>query len=337
MANFQLAPRLYIANTSKDIALLFQTLGANGYAATADATNATELTRRTAQAGADRLKITPLGDFNADAIKNLSATRAVPETLHEINTTFAVGALGVGKELFLKVEYRSSDKLAVLAQWDHNRYLKTKEFQIITKAGDTAADIADRVYEQMDLDKYLIGVDQMFFVPSHTADTAVINFKAQDPSITLTITLEDPAGDSGVTIANATVAQGYTGRGTYHALETWRLATDVTVRPYAGTGEYDGNSNELPVPGRLYASLLFEQEVERPDLSNGSVVNGGPVKGVYAWHLYINEELGEQIKSIIAFFEANTTVKTFYPATTSAAATAAETPEANSTNFLAGL
>jgi hypothetical protein len=337
MANFQLAPKLYIANTKKDLTLLFFTLAAGGFKQAtipADDPNTTGTNEHTsAVAAADLLKIVQSGDFLASNIKEFSAARAVPGTKQVEEVTFAGSSLKAGSIGSLKVTFSSVDKPSHLMNYDARDYSRSERFQIVINAGDTPTKVAELVEKQINALAYKLKLEGFTTVRSG----AKLTLTAIDETIRLKAELSMENPDSNLSITTNTVSKQYTGRGTHHELKTWRIANDTNSRPYAGTGPYDGNSNELPVEGRLYSSFLIKQSVERPDLSGSSMVNDGPIKGDFEWHLYINEELKEEVQDIVTFFEANATVKNFYPAKTANEATAAETPEADSTNFLAGL
>jgi hypothetical protein len=329
MANFQLAPKLYIANTKKDLTLLFFVPAANGYKL--QEAIPTDGTRAAAIAGYDQLNIVQSGVFNADKIKELRAARAVPGTKNKITVTLG-GTLSAGTGS-LKIKFSSVDKPSHLMNYDAQDYSRSERFQIVINAGDTPTAVATLVEQQYAALAYKLKLEGFTL----TRSGAVLTIEAIDETLNLSAELTMDAPGTGLTVTTAVEAPQYTGRGTYAELKTWRIQNDTNTRPYAGTGPYDGNSNEQPIEGALYSSFLITQHVERPELTGSSAVNDGPIGGDFQWHLYVNEALAAEIKDIIAFFEANAPVKAFYPAKTAAAATAAETPETASTNFVAGL
>lgn len=333
MANFQLAPKLYIANRKKDLTLLFYALAAGGFQQNA-ALPAEAVARKAAIEGADLLKILQSGDFPEGDITDFSASRGVPGTKHVLDATFGGAGLVSGAKGWLHVKYTSEDKPSELMTYDARNYSRAESFQIIIPAAATPASVRDLIMSQIDALAYKLRLEKFTAVKK---DAATITFTANDPTLTLQVSLQMEGEPGGLTLATATTAAPYTGRGNFHALKTWRIANDTNTRPYAGTGPYDGNSNELPEEDGLYTSLLITKSVKRPDLSGSSMVNDGPITGEFQFHLYVNEALTQEIKDLVAYFEAKAVQKSFYVARTSAAATAKETPEATSVNFLTGL
>jgi hypothetical protein len=336
--NFQLAPKLYIANTKQDLTLLFFVLAASGYkheAIPADDPATTGVDEhKAAIQGADLLKIKEWGDFYAANIKELRAARAVPGTKEVVEVTFAGTALKAGSEGYLVVEFESVDKPSALMNHDARKYARTERFQIlIDSTTNTPTKVAELVQSQYN--KLLYSLRMEGFTMAQAG--AKLTLTGADESYKLHVRLEMTSTDSNLTATANTVAKQYSGRGTYHELRTWRIPNDTNTRPYAGKGPYDGNATEQVIEGALYTSLLVTQRVEKPELSGHSMVNEGPVGGDFQFHLYINEALKNEINDLVAFFEANAPQKAFYPAVTSNAAQAVETPEANSTNFLATL
>lgn len=332
MANFQIAPHMTVINKADKLKLLFYTLLSSGYQQTAIPVDDPGTTgvdeHKAAIENASLLRILGIGDFPGDKIKSLRAQRGIPGTKEVSTFTLSTSGMQAGKECFVIIKQISTDLPPELQGPDPRDYSKPHRYQIVTKAGDTATSIASRLKTEVDAED--TGITFRLFDMSVAG--GVLTFTSRHEALTLEVRVEGEAVDAGIVSGvHAVTTKGYPGRGNYHALKTWRIETDANSYPYALHRE------ELPETDAVYTSLLIRATVERPDLSGSSMVNDGPIKGEFEWHLYINEKLTAEIRDLVAYFEAKAAEKAFHPAKTSATAGNGETVETNSTNFLVGL
>lgn len=310
MANFQLASKRLIINSPEQHPIDFFNLKANGAweKVTDPATFATATIMRIAGYGDFFAENSGKGTIKARGAKGIAS---VPEIATLTITADFITAIGVGNEFNLELQFKSTALEVENANWDA-RFGRTRTLPFIIDAGETPTTLAAKIIETIEYDQNLVEV----YLASATAALGVVTFTTKRGGLNIKAKVFETA--TGLTFA--VTQPGYAGRGSYEYLKTVRIETPANIYPHSM------DDHEIPVKGQLYSNYELHQVVERPDLSNGSVANGGPIQGKYGWELFINQTSASAVIALITpWINANVPHRTMYGAT-SAADSLTETP-----------
>lgn len=309
MANFQLDPKRVVINSPEQHPLQYFNVKANGawepVVVAAD------------QPAADILVISGFAKLFSGQVTKAIGRKGIA-ALPQISTlTIGAGfaaAIGTDKEFTLKLQFKSLNLESENANWD-GKFGRPRTFPFIVKSGDSVTDIATRIVNVLKLDQNLREV----YLSEISNAAGVITFKTKHGGLELKAYVEE------TTTATFAITQpAFGGRGSYEVMKNVRIETPARIYPYS----FD--TAEIPVKGQLYSSYEFYQTVQRPDLSNSSVANGGPVAGSYGFEMFINQTTSASvITAITKWLNANVPSRTMWPATTPAG-TIGETPTVQS-------
>ncbi len=297
MSNFQLDPKRVVINSPEQHELEYFNLIANG--------SWEKVTLPDDQPTAKVLVISGFAKLFSNQVTRAIGRKGIaslPQISTLTLTTAFITAIGVGNELTLKLRFRSSNLESENANWD-GRFGRPRTFPFIINVGETVTTLATRIRQVLDEDKNLT----QMYLSSITNSEGVITFATKRGGLELVAFFEETA--TGVT--SAIIQPAFGGRGSFEVMKNIRIETPARVY------EYSADTAQLPIKGILYSSYELYQTVQRPDLSNASVANGGPISGSYGFELFINQtSCPALIADLTKWINANVAGREMYTATT---------------------